>query len=371
MAIEPRPIGSTSKPFIYLEAFEKGMRPYTLIEDREYKYSIGTGFPFYPKNYDGLFHGLVTAHQSLSNSYNIPAVKTLEYVGLNNFYYFLEHKLNFESLQDLDSYQYGIALGGLEMDTLTLAHNLTLFPQNGVLKPLQLYFNKGSTANYIRPPMSELTTETKIADPEYVELVTKILNDRKAGVEQFGLRSNLNLSQDNYAVKTGTSRDYHDSWTIGYTPDFVVAVWVGNAENKPLEHVTGSSGAGRVWNESMELMFNSEYNKKTQFDFSHTKEVLINNSLDVALKDDIIAEHQNVLEDKSLILSPHEDDRILLEPKTIIPLRAREDVDWYEGNHFLGHSQKMYVTPKEPRTYSIKAVRNATSETVRIDVLSQ
>lgn len=368
MAIQPRPIGSTAKPFIYLNAFEKGLRPYTLVNDREYKFSIGNGMPFYPKNYDGLYRGWVTLHYALSNSLNIPTVKTLEYVSLPDFYYFLEHRLAFKPLQDLDSYQYGIALGGLEMDPLTLTYNMTLFPNNGVLKPLQLYFDNGSAKNYIQPPMSQLSTEEKIADPKYVELVTRILNDRKTGVEQFGLQSNLNLSQDNYAVKTGTSRDYHDSWTIGYTPDFVVAVWVGNAENTPLQHVTGQSGAGRIWNESMELLFNSEYNKKTPFDFSNTKEVDIGNSLDFALIDDVVAEHRNLLEDKSLIVAPHDSDIIQLEATTIIPLVSREEADWYEGDQLLGHGQKVYFTPPHAGNYRIKATSKNTSETIMLTI---
>jgi penicillin-binding protein 1C len=73
--------------------------------------------------------------------------------------------------------------------------------------------------------------------------VNKIISDRLAGVEQFGLAGNLNLPENNYAVKTGTSRDFHDTWTIGFTPDFLVAVWLGNVENEPMHQVTSTSGA--------------------------------------------------------------------------------------------------------------------------------
>ena len=86
MLLEPRPIGSTIKPFIYLKAFEKGLRPYTLVEDREYKYITAIGLPLYPKNFDYKYRGTVDLHYSLSNSLNVPAVKVLEYVGLENFY---------------------------------------------------------------------------------------------------------------------------------------------------------------------------------------------------------------------------------------------------------------------------------------------
>lgn len=373
MAVEPRPIGSTAKPFIYLTAFEKGARPYTIVDDREYKYTIGDDKPFYPKNYDGLYRGPVTLHYALSNSLNIPTVKTLEYFGLSNFYSFLEQKLKFKPLQDLDSYQYGIALGGLEMDPLTLAHTLTLFPNKGILKPLRLYSDSkvDTKGDFVLSPMSLITEGKKISDPKYVELVTRILNDRKTGVEQFGLRSNLNLSQTNYAVKTGTSRDYHDSWTIGYTPDFLVVVWVGNAENKPLQHVTGQSGAGRIWNESMELLFNSEYNKKTPFDFRNTKEVNINGSLDFGLLDDVVSEHRDVMDDGSLITSPHNNDNIELEAKTLIPLIANEEVAWYEGTNLLGHGQKIYFTPTTAGRYNLKAVGQNKTEIISIQILDR
>ncbi len=368
MAIEPRPIGSTAKPFIYLEAFKKGLRPYTLVEDREYKYQIATGFSLYPKNYDGLYHGTVTLHQALSNSYNIPTVKTLEYVGLPNFYTFLEQGLHFLPLQDLDSYALGIALGGLEMDPLTLAHYFTLFPARGRMKPLRLFLQGGTSNGQIFTPMGRVENETRVAEPKYTELVTKILNDRKTGVEQFGLVSSLNLSQDNYAVKTGTSRDYHDSWTVGYTPDYVVAVWLGNAENEPLKHVSGQSGAGHIWNESMALLINSKYNKKTPFLLDSVRSFPVGNTLDFGLPDDVISVHQNLMKEDRLILSPHEGDMVMLEGSTIIPLRASEAVSWFVNGDFKDTSDNLDFVPGKTGVYQIKATAERKSETVSITV---
>ena len=85
MATQPRPIGSTVKPFIYLTGFESGLRPYSIVDDREYRYPIATGYPLYPKNYDGTYHGEITLHTALANSLNVPSVKILEYVGLEQF----------------------------------------------------------------------------------------------------------------------------------------------------------------------------------------------------------------------------------------------------------------------------------------------
>ncbi|MDO8518377.1 MAG: transglycosylase domain-containing protein [bacterium] len=372
MAIQPRPIGSTAKPFIYLAGFEKGLRPYTLVDDREYKFPTAAGFPLYPKNYDGTYRGWITLHTALSNSLNVPTVKTLQYVGLSNFYDFLEHKLNFKPLQDLDSYQYGIALGGLEMDALTLAHYLTLFPEDGVLKPLRLFLEKPGREQILPTPMSELTYEKKIVEPGIAQLVSKVLNDRITGVEQFGLASNLNLFQDNYAVKTGTSRDYHDSWTVGYTPDFLVVTWLGNVENTPLKHVTGQSGAGAIWNDSMELLLNSEYNKETPLAFDKTQDIVVNGSIDFGLPGDVVAEHRNLLRDDSLISSPQKGDTFLLESQTDIPLVSPQNVSWYANDQYLGQGTKLSFYPPLGGDYTIKATNSEeTTERVLIHVISR
>ena len=204
MLLEPRPIGSTVKPFIYLKSFEKGLRPYTLVNDREYKYITALGFPLYPKNFDYEYRGETSLHYSLSNSLNVPAVKVLEYVGLENFYNLLEQDLEFKPIQDLNNYQLGIALGALEMSLWDLARYFTIFPNNGMLKEVKIYKND-----------KDSFLQKQIASPEYVQLINKILNDRSTGIEQFGLKSDFNLFQSNYALKTGTSRNFQDSWVVG------------------------------------------------------------------------------------------------------------------------------------------------------------
>ena len=371
MATSPRPIGSTAKPFIFLRAFEKGARPYTLVEDREYKYPIATGFPIYPKNYDGQYHGVVTLHQALSNSYNIPAVKTLEYVGLTDFYDFLERRLLFEPLQEIESYQYGIALGGLEMDPLTLAHYFSIFPAEGQIRPLRLFFGKEEDRAVIKTPMSRVDKESEVAEEKYTQLITRILSDRKRGVEQFGAVSNLNLSKGDYAVKTGTSRDYHDSWTVGYTPDFVVVVWLGNAENKPLKQISGSIGAGKIWNETMELLLNSQYFTGKKFDFSQTTEVMIDGNLEYGLADDEVAIARDIMRDPRLILSPHDGDRILLGEKTMVTFKAAREVTWLADGVSQGTGEIYQFRPTKAGVYEIRAEDGEKFETVSLNIVSE
>lgn len=345
MLQKPRAIGSTIKPFIYVDAFEQGLRPYTLVEDREYKYITAIGYPLYPKNFDWKYHGEVTLHYALSNSLNVPTVKTLEYVGLENFYKFLGSDLEFKPIQPYETYQLGIALGSLEMNLLDLAKYFTIFPNNGVLKELKIYNEEPAK------------TDKKIINPEYVQLINKILNDRHSGIEQFGMKSDLNLFQDNYALKTGTSRDFRDSWVIGYTPDFLVGVWVGNADNSPMEEISGQSGAGRIWAKTMELLMNSEYNKKTPFNFNLIKEFPAANDIEYGLAGDNYEKQKNLLKEKDdlLILEPHENDNFLLEKDTSIFLKAKEEVVWYIDGIPLNTKQKDIWNPQKAGQYEIKA----------------
>ena len=347
MAREPRPVGSTMKPFIYLKAFQKGLRPYTLVEDREYKYITAMGFPLYPKNFDYKYRGIVDLHYALSNSLNVPAVKVLEYVGLEDFYKFLEQDLEFKPVQSLENYQLGIALGALEMDLLDLSKYFTIFPNNGVLKPLKIIKNSNDGED----------SEKIISDPKYIQLINKILSDRTTGVEQFGLRSDLNLFQSNYALKTGTSRDFRDSWVIGYTPDFLVGVWMGNSNNSPMNEVSGQIGAGRIWAEVMELLLNSEYNKKTPFKFDLIKSCSFDGNIEYGLPEDNYEKIRNLLlkKENKLILNPHPNDVFLLEKGGKIILKAREEVEWFVNGQYLAKGKESFFIPQDIGSYQIEA----------------
>jgi len=352
MAKEARPIGSTIKPLIYLKGFENNLRPYTLVEDKEYKYTIESGFAFYPKNYDYEYRGTVNLHYALTNSLNVPTVKVLEYTGIDNFNKFLLDDLEFSPAQDIENYQLSIALGGLEMDLVALSYYFTIFPNEGNLFPLKVYDNK----NFTYQTSANFLQNKKIADEKYIQLINKVLSDRKTGIEQFGMKSNLNLLQDNYAVKTGTSREFCDSWTIGYTPDFLVGVWIGNSDNTPMDKISGQTGAGAIWNEAMNLLINSEYNKKTPFNFNLIQEFYKDGNIEYGLADDNYKENKNLLENNNLILNPHDGDIFLLEETTQIPLRAREEVEWFVDDKFLGTGKEIILDVESFGNYEIRGV---------------
>jgi membrane carboxypeptidase/penicillin-binding protein PbpC len=370
MALQPRPIGSTIKPFIYLKGFTDGLRPYTLVDDREYKYSIATGFPLYPKNYDGHYRGEVTLHESLSNSLNVPSVKVLEFIGLHNFYAFLSEKLKFRPIQSYDSYQYGIALGGLEMDLLTLTHYFTIFPNLGTIEPLRI--QKDSTENYSLPPQSKIMQKQTVADERFAQLVHSILSDRLSGVDQFGLKSVLNIETRDYGVKTGTSRDFHDSWVVGYTGDFVVGVWIGNTENEPLTQVTGQSGAGAIWHDVMNLLLETPYNTNTALARNLVTQFPIKNSNEWGLIDDKIDEHRMLLRGDTLILSPYNNDSFEFFKGMTIPLRGSKELEWSVNGAVLGLNKTLQFKPDSSATYEIIALDKESNrrEIIQVSVIT-
>lgn len=262
MLTKTRQVASTIKPFVYVKAFENGMRPYTLIDDARYKYITFDGRTLYPKNYDEKFHGRITAAYALANSINVPAIKTLQFVGLDTFANFLG-QLGYPDTQKVHDHQLGAALGTIDMNLLQLVHFYSIFPNQGVLKPLRLFVNPKLNRDAFPGQ------EKEIIAPEYTQLITKILSDRYIGIDQFGYMSNLNLPSTNYAFKTGTSDDYRDSWVVGFTPDYMVGVWVGNANNTPTKELSGQSGAGEIWSKVMQIMDSTIYNRNTPLLLDH------------------------------------------------------------------------------------------------------
>ncbi|MFC1810272.1 transglycosylase domain-containing protein [Patescibacteria group bacterium] len=332
MAIKPRPIGSTIKPFLYAKGFSEGLRPYTLVDDREYKYTTALGFAHYPKNYDYVYRGIVSLHESLSNSLNVPSVKVLEFIGLDEFYRFLLDDLEIEPIQPLDNYQYGIALGHLEMSLYDLANKFTIFSQKGKL------------------------ADKQVVDEKYIQLTNKILSDRSTGSDQFGLIGNLHTNSNNVAVKTGTSREYHDSWTIGYTPDFLVGVWVGNANNTPMDGLTGQAGAGVIWNDVMRFMLNSQYSLETEFNFDLIESFDFGETIEFGLALDDYDEIKNLMIDESLIVYPHDNDEYLYVEGMEITLRSNEEVKWQVNDEEIGTGKVVQYYPLEEGYYSIEAL---------------
>lgn len=367
MALATRPIGSTIKPFLYVLGFMHGLRPYSLVEDREYKFEIETGFPLYPKNYDGQYRGIVTLEEALANSLNVPTVSVLRYTTLHDTYDYFEKTLGFLPQQAWDTYAYGIALGGLELDLVTLTHAFSALANDGVLQPLIVGYTEDGTPQHFTSPHSLVRDTRTIAPPDMIALVNAILTDRTAGVEQFGQKGSLHLSHEGYAVKTGTSRDYHDSWTVGYTGDFVVGVWAGNTDNRPMHQISGAMGAGSVWRDVMELMFTTPYFRNTKLNTAGIVQIPTERGYSFGLPSDDIENARSLLLTNSLILFPHERDVFLYTPGMRIPLQTTVPAEWEINS--MPHGDATEWFPTKAGVYTLRALtEDGTMEEISLTI---
>ena len=207
--------------------------------------------PYTPNNYDEKFHGPVTVRTALANSFNVPAVKTLQFVGVygDSGMIAMAKRLGITSL-DRDDYGLSLTLGGGEVSLLDMVSAYSVFANQGVKMPpvsiLKIVDYRGNVVYQYEPPQGE-----QVIRPEHAYLISSILSDNEARSWMFGPNSVLNLPFP-AAAKTGTSNDFRDNWTLGYTPDLVAGAWVGNADYTPMVDTTGSSGAAPIWSEFMQ-----------------------------------------------------------------------------------------------------------------------
>jgi penicillin-binding protein 1C len=263
MADSPRQPGSAIKPLTYLAAFEKGWTPSTLIWDvpSEFPPSGDPNDrrpPYVPVNYDGRFHGPVTVRDALANSYNIPAVKTLDFIGIydnpettrEEGLVPFTRRLGITTLTRND-YGLSLTLGGGEVSLLEMTGAFAVLANGGRMVPpvsiTRIVDFNGNVVYDYRSPAGEV-----VVRPEHAFLISSILSDNQSRTPMFGANSVLNLPFQ-AAAKTGTTNDCRDNWTMGYTPDISVGVWVGNADYTPMQNITGVMGAAPVWAEFMQV----------------------------------------------------------------------------------------------------------------------
>jgi len=262
MAVSPRQPGSAIKPLTYAAAFEKGWTPATLIWDVPTDFPPSgdpndTRPPYQPVNYNGRFNGPVTVRTALANSLNIPAVKTLQFVGIydnpnteaeDGFINFAK-RLGITTLTR-DDYGLSLTLGGGDVSLLELTGAFSVFANAGQkVTPVAIARIMDSHGNEVyayTPQPGE-----QVIRSEHAYLISDILSDNNARAMMFGTNSVLNLPF-RVAAKTGTTNDFRDNWTIGYTPDLAVGVWVGNADYTPMQNTTGLTGAAPIWSEVMQ-----------------------------------------------------------------------------------------------------------------------
>jgi len=277
VALALRQPGSSFKPFTYVTALKKGFTPSSLLVDAPTEFPGGVDKPPYiPVNYDGKFRGPVQLRFALANSINIPAVKLLALVGIKDVLS-TAYEMGVTSLPPTDEtlkrVGLSLTLGGGEVRLLDLTGAYGPFMNGGFrIDPvtiLKVVDSKGKVIEENTPKLGK-----RVLDEEDAYLIANILSDNEARKEVFGPNSLLNIPGKMVAVKTGTTNDRRDNWTIGGTKHAVVGVWVGNNDNTPMKQVaSGVSGASPIWRKIMTLTFKN----KTGFSFDTPSNVVTAN----------------------------------------------------------------------------------------------
>jgi penicillin-binding protein 1C len=254
--------GSSIKPLMYLLALEKGSTPATILADVPVEFQTESG-PYAPKNYDLDFHGPVRLREALASSFNVPAVQMLNSLGVESFLAFL-NKLGIQTLdQNPNFYGLALTLGGGEVRMVDMARAFNVIANYGDLFDLstieKITDQHGAKIYEWNQPPKNYVLGAYGKEDAYQ--IIDILKDPHARLKGFGEGSVLEISHD-AAVKTGTTRNFRDNWTIGFTPQLLTTVWVGNADASPMQNISGVDGAGPIWHDFMEAALQSAPEEK-------------------------------------------------------------------------------------------------------------
>lgn len=249
VALRPRQPGSSFKPVVYSAAFIKGYTPNTVV------YDVVTDFPtliegtYTPTNYDEKEYGPITLRKALAGSLNISGVKLTYLTGLDNIIDLAE-KMGYATFQDRSRFGLSLVLGGGEVKLLEHTNAFATLANEGVYREPQAILRiedaEGNTIEENKP-----NEGGRALDEEIARLTTGILSDNAARAFAFGERNYLTLPDRPVAAKTGTTNDFRDAWTIGFTPSLAAGVWAGNNDNTPMRKAPGSVAAAPIWNEFM------------------------------------------------------------------------------------------------------------------------
>jgi penicillin-binding protein 1C len=271
VTLSERQPGSSIKPIMYATAFQnKLLNPGTNLLDIPTCFTVPGQKPYCPKNYDGSFHGPVSIRTSLGNSLNIPAVKSLRLIGVENFIN-QATKMGITSWKDPSNYGLSLTLGGGEVRMIDLAQAFSVLADEGVKVPLNPILKvedyKGNVIEDNNPEQRKqdlqyLTEQEDELEKNGLErvmnkgpayLVSHIMQDNDARTMAFGPKSKLVIPNQVVSVKTGTTNDLKDNWTVGFTPEFLVITWVGNNDGSAMNRslVSGVTGAAPIWNDIM------------------------------------------------------------------------------------------------------------------------
>jgi 1A family penicillin-binding protein len=269
VATQNRQPGSSFKPIVYAKAFEKGYQPETIMIDVETNFGPdGMGKDYIPNNYNMNFNGPLPMRSTLAMSLNIPAVKTLYLAGIDETIDLAE-RLGITSLTRRDAYGLSLALGGGDMTLLEETAAFSVFANDGKKNPAT------AITKIIDHTGQEIINPNKkneqVIDAQVARKINSILSDNSARAPVFGSQNSFFFKDRTMAGKTGTTQDFRDAWTVGYTPRIAVGVWVGNNDNQPMQAgADGSVVAGPMWRKFMEAII-SRYPEEKFIDYEKVK----------------------------------------------------------------------------------------------------
>lgn len=253
--------GSSIKLVTYSAALSNGFTAATILDDSPITYNIAGSTPYSPVNYDGAFHGRIPLRIAFANSFNVPAVKTLQKIGIPTMVS-MGKKMGITTWKDPKDYGLAITLGAAEVkmtDMATAYGTVANLGKKITLDPILKVTDYRSDIVYEKKEQLPLD----VLDPGVAYIISNILADNSARSLEFGTNSPLNIANHTVSVKTGTSDNKRDNWTIGFTPDYLTAVWVGNNDNSPMSQTlaSGITGAAPIWNKIMTDLLTNIPNK--------------------------------------------------------------------------------------------------------------
>lgn len=245
VTLSARQPGSSFKPIVYAAAFNKGYLPETELYDTLTSFKTG-GPDYQPRNYSLKENGPVSLRKALQGSLNIPAVKVLYLAGLGSVLDFAD-QLGYTTLKDRSRFGLSLVLGGGEVTPLEHAHAYAAFANDGVQVPVAPILRVESSDGQVLTEWKQ-SAGTQVVEKQTARLLSDVLTDNSARTYIFGAKNSLTLPDRPVAAKTGTTNGYNDAWTVGYTPNVVTVVWVGNTKNTPMKQgADGSIVAAPVW----------------------------------------------------------------------------------------------------------------------------
>ena len=338
VAVRDRQPGSSFKPYVYLAAFEKGYTPETTLFDVETNFGSQDGNKDYvPQNYDGKFRGPLKMKEALAQSLNIPAVKTLYLVGVKNAIARAKG-LGITTLSNPDRYGLSLVLGGGEVKLLDHVNAFSTLATGGIkhdkVSILKVEDGKGNVLEQYKSSEGE-----RVVDEKYVAMLDYIMSTNDFRAPIFGENNPLKFNNRQVAAKTGTTNEFRDGWTVGFTPSIAVGVWSGNNDNSPMKAgADGINVAAPIWRSFMDKVLNNySVEKFPKYEEEDTGKDVLNGKIDTE-------------EDVKVCKISEKDDKVkyCLANDTCSDDKKRDFVDAHTILYYVNKDDPRGDAPKDP-----------------------